>query len=159
MYRKAIVAVALALAVTSFDPAAAQRPARAKTGILNCDVSGGFGWIIGSQKSVSCTFTPDQPGPREGYVGTITRFGLDIGATARGHMVWAVFAETVAGPGALAGDYVGASGEATVAGGLGANVLVGGSNRTISLQPISVSGQIGLNLAVGVADLSLRRAR
>ena len=58
-----------------------------------------------------------------------------------------------AGPGLLAGDYVGASGEATIAAGLGANVLIGGSNRTVALQPLSVTGQVGLNLAVGVADL------
>jgi hypothetical protein len=75
-------------------------------------------------------------------------------------MVWGVFTNTtMRGPGFLAGDYVGASGEASIAAGLGANVLVGGSNRTIALQPVSVSGQIGLNLAIGVADLSLRPAR
>jgi len=159
MYRQAIAAVALALAVTSIDPAAAQRPARIKAGLLSCDVSGGFGFIIGSQKTVQCVFTPDQPGPQEAYVGVISKFGLDIGATGRGQMVWAVFAETVAGPGALAGDYVGASGEATIAVGLGANVLVGGSNRTVALQPVSVTGQVGLNLAVGVAELQLRRPR
>jgi hypothetical protein len=70
-------------------------------------------------------------------------------------MVWAVFTDTVAGPGFLAGDYVGASGEVSVAAGLGANVLIGGSNRTVALQPISLSGQIGLNLAIGVASLRL----
>jgi hypothetical protein len=70
-------------------------------------------------------------------------------------MVWAVFTQTVAGPGFLAGDYVGASGEATLGAGLGANVLIGGSNRTLTLQPVSVGGQIGLNLAVGVAALYL----
>jgi hypothetical protein len=73
-------------------------------------------------------------------------------------MVWGVFTETNRGPGFLAGDYVGASGEATIAAGLGANVLIGGSNRTVALQPVSVSGQVGLNLAVGVADLRLRPA-
>src|SRR3954468_6257548 len=145
-----------ALVLAAADPAAAQR---IKAGILDCDVSGGFGLIIGSQKSVSCTFTPDIPGPREAYTGAITKFGLDIGATAGGRMVWAVYSETVAGIGALAGDYVGATGEGTVAVGLGANVLIGGSNRTVALQPLSVTGQAGLNLAVGVADLSLRRAR
>jgi hypothetical protein len=156
MYRKVIGAVALALAVVSLDPAAAQR---AKSGVLDCDVAGGFGWIIGSQKSVACVFTPDQPGPQEFYTGTITKFGLDIGATSAGRMVWGVFVETTAGRGALAGDYVGATGEATVAVGLGGNVLVGGSNRTVALQPLSVTGQSGLNLAVGVADLRLRPGR
>ncbi len=157
MLRHAIGAVALALAVVSADPAAAQR---AKAGVLSCDVSAGIGLIIGSQKSVQCVFAPDMPGPQEAYVGSMTKFGLDIGVTAGGVMVWAVFTNTTArGPGFLAGDYVGASGEATVAAGLGANVLIGGSNRTIALQPVSVSGQIGLNLAIGVADLSLRPAR
>jgi hypothetical protein len=157
MFRKAIGAAALALAVAAADPAAAQR---VKAGVLSCDVSAGFGFIVGSQRSVQCLFTPDQGGPREAYVGTIARFGLDIGATARGHMVWAVHAEYWGPrPGALSGDYGGASGEATVAVGLGANVLVGGSNRSIALQPVSVQGQVGLNLAAGVAELRLRPAR
>jgi hypothetical protein len=156
MSRNIVWAAALALAVVSLDPAAAQR---AKTGVLDCDVSGGWGWIIGSSKAVNCVFTPDQPGPREAYVGEISKFGLDIGATSRSAMTWAVYADTVGGRAALAGDYAGATGEATVAVGLGANVLVGGSNRTVALQPISVTGQVGLNLAVGVAELHLRPAR
>jgi len=70
-------------------------------------------------------------------------------------MVWGVFTGTVAGPGFLAGDYVGASGEASLGVGVGANLLVGGSNRTVTLQPVSVSGQIGINVAIGVASLHL----
>jgi hypothetical protein len=156
MYLKAIGGMAFALVVTTADPAAAQR---VKAGMLSCDVSGGFGFVIGSQKSVACIFTPDRPGPQEAYVGTISKFGLDIGVTGGGQMLWGVFAETVGGRAALAGNYVGATGEATVAAGLGANVLVGGSNRTVALQPVSVTGQVGLNLAVGVAELTLRPAR
>jgi hypothetical protein len=156
MYWKVIGAVTLALAITSLDPAVAQR---IRSGLLDCDVSGGFGWIIGSQKSVNCLFTPDRPGPQEFYIGTISKFGLDIGATAGGRMVWGVYMETTAGRGAVAGDYFGATGEVTIAVGLGANVLVGGSNRTVALQPLSVTGQAGLNLAIGVADLYLRPAR
>ena len=158
MLRHAIGAVALALAVASADPAAAQR---IKAGVLSCDVSAGIGLIIGSQKSVQCVYTPDMPGPQEAYVGAMTKFGLDIGITGGGVMVWAVFTDSLAPPGGafLAGDYFGASGQVTVAAGLGANVLIGGSNRTIALQPVSVSGQVGLNLALGVADLSLRPAR
>jgi hypothetical protein len=155
----AVGALALGLALASVDPAAAQRPVWAKTGALNCDVSGGFGWIIGSQKSVQCVFTPDIPGRQEFYVGTISKFGLDIGGTTRSQMVWAVYAETVGGFGALAGVYAGATGEATAVVGLGANVLVGGSNRTVALQPLSVTGQVGLNVAAGVAELDLRPAR
>jgi hypothetical protein len=155
MFRYVIGAAALALAIASAEPAAAQR---IRAGLLTCDVSGGIGLLIGSQKQVSCVYSPDLPGPQEAYVGSFTRFGLDIGATAAGVMVWAVWTETTRGPGFLAGDYVGATGEVTVAAGLGANVLVGGSNRTVALQPISVSGQVGLNLAVGLGDLSLRPA-
>jgi hypothetical protein len=104
-------------------------------------------------------FTPSQPGPREVYVGSITKFGLDIGATAGGEMVWAVYAPTDRRFGALAGNYGGASAEATVGAGLGANVLVGGSNRTVALQPLSVQGQAGFNVAAGVSELRLRPAR
>jgi hypothetical protein len=158
MRRASMGALILALAAMSFDPEIAQAQ-RIRTGVLNCDVSAGLGLIIGSQRSVNCLFTPDLGGPQEGYFGTITKFGLDIGATAGGTMVWAVYADTSRGYGFLAGEYAGASGEATVAVGLGANVLVGGSNRTVALQPVSIQGQIGLNLALGVASLSIRPSR
>jgi hypothetical protein len=151
-------AVILALAAMTFGAPSAQAQ-RIRAGVLNCDVSGGLGLIIGSQRTVNCLFTPDVPGPQEGYYGTITKFGLDIGATAGGQMVWAVYVDTSRGYGFLAGDYAGASGEATVAVGLGANVLVGGSNRTVALQPVSITGQVGLNLALGVANLSIRPSR
>jgi Protein of unknown function (DUF992) len=144
--------------VTAIGGAAAQE--RAKAGTLSCDVSGGIGMIIASQKSVTCRFDPSAPGwPAEAYFGSISKFGIDIGATSAGQMVWAVFAGGSPAPGALSGNYGGATAEATVAVGLGANVLVGGSNRTIALQPLSVTGQTGLNLAVGVASLELRPAR
>jgi hypothetical protein len=158
MRRTMMVALILALAAVSLNGQTAQAQ-RIRSGVLNCDVSAGLGLIIGSQRSVNCLFTPDQPGPQEGYYGTITKFGLDIGATAGGAMVWGVYADTSRGYGFLAGDYAGASGEATVAVGLGANVLVGGSSRTVALQPLSLTGQVGLNLAIGVANLSIRPAR
>jgi hypothetical protein len=158
MFRKLIIAaIALLAASVVFEPAAAQRT---RAGVLGCDVSGGIGLIIGSQRRLVCTFTPDGGGPQEVYHGTISRFGLDLGITAGGSMVWGVFSEFVGPrPGSLAGDYIGATGEATVAVGLGANVLVGGSNRQIALQPLSVGAQVGLNLAVGVAELQLRIGR
>ena len=156
MSRRLIGIAVLAVALASVNPAAAQR---VKAGVLNCDVSGGIGLIVGSQRQVSCLYTPELPGLQEAYVGSFTRFGLDVGITGGSVMLWAVFSGTTAGPGFLAGDYVGASGEATIAAGLGANVLVGGSDRTVALQPVSVSGQIGLNIALGLGDLSLRSAR
>jgi hypothetical protein len=149
---------ALALGfVTAIGGAAAQD--RIKAGTLVCDVSGGIGMIIGSQKGVQCLFNPDMPGPPEGYIGTISKFGLDIGATSAGQMVWAVWAPSSYGPGVLAGVYTGATAEATVAVGIGGNALIGGSNRTVALQPLSITGQTGLNLAAGVASLELRSMR
>jgi hypothetical protein len=153
MLRHVLGLAAVALVVGHADPSSAQR---IKAGVLTCDVSPGIGLIIGSQKEVSCMFSPELPGPYEPYIGSITRFGLDIGVSGGAVMVWAVFAGTTGGPGFLAGDYVGASGDVAIAAGLGANVLVGGSNRTIALQPVSVSAQTGFNLAIGVADLYLR---
>src|SRR5215831_13443484 len=159
MIRPVIGAAAVALAVALAGPASAQAPQRAKVGTLTCDISAGIGLIITSQKQVQCLFTPAEPGPREVYVGVIRKFGLDIGATAGGEMVWAVYAPTASRFGALAGNYSGARAEATVGAGLGANVLVGGSDRTIALQPLSVQGQAGLNVAAGVAELVLHPAR
>jgi hypothetical protein len=155
----AIAAVAVVAAVALPAPTMAQAPARTKVGTLICDISGGIGLIIASKKDVACMFTPAQPGPREVYTGSIKKFGLDVGATAGGEMIWAVFAPSNRRFGALAGRYGGASAEATVGAGVGANVLVGGSNRTVTLQPVSVQGQTGLNLAVGVAGLELHPAR
>jgi hypothetical protein len=160
MYRSltslaAVTATCLALA----GPAAAQPANRVKVGTLVCDISGGIGMIIASQKQVQCMYTPSEPGPREVYVGSITTFGLDLGVTTGGEMVWAVYSPTSRRIGALAGVYTGATAEATVGAGLGANVLVGGSDRTVALQPVSVQGQAGLNVAVGVGSLELHPAR
>jgi uncharacterized protein DUF992 len=152
------VAAVAAVAMAPPIPASAQAN-RTKVGTLSCDISGGVGLIITSKKDLTCMFTPSQPGPREVYVGSITKFGLDLGATAGGEMVWAVYAPTNRKFGALAGNYGGATAEATVGAGLGANVLVGGSDRTVALQPVSVQGQAGLNVAAGVAELRLRPAR
>ena len=152
MLHQAIRAAVIALAAASVDPAAAQQ---IRAGVLNCDVSAGIGLIIGSQKQVSCMYQPELPGPQEAYVGSFTKFGLDIGATGGGVLIWGVYASSMPGPGFLAGNYFGATADVTVAAGLGANVLVGGSNRTVALQPLSVSSQTGLNVAVGIGDLSL----
>ena len=154
-----LAGMAIVAAVGLPVPSMAQAPAHTKVGTLTCDISAGIGVIVGSKKDVTCMFTPSQPGPREVYVGSITKFGLDIGATSGGEMVWAVDAPTNRHFGALAGHYAGGGAEATVGAGVGANVLIGGSDRTITLQPVSVQGQAGLNLAVGVAGLDLRPAQ
>ena len=155
--RRAASIAALAL-VSTLGVTQAQAQNRTRVGVLTCSVSGGVGLILGSQKTTICTFDPRR-GPNERYVGVIRKFGLDIGATTRGIITWAVFSQGSVAPGSLAGTYVGGTAEATVGAGLGANVLVGGSNRSIALQPLSVSGQTGLNFAVGIGDLELRPAR
>ncbi len=159
--QKRLIAFAAVAALTSAIalPTSSMAQGRTKAGTLSCDISAGMGVIIASKKRVTCMFTPSAPGPREVYVGNISKFGLDLGATSGGRMVWAVFAPSNRRFGALAGHYVGGTAEATVGAGLGANALVGGSNRTVTLQPLSVQGQTGLNVAAGVAELTLRPAR
>jgi hypothetical protein len=126
-----------------------------KAGLLTCNVASGFGFIFGSSKAVNCTFSPPG-GPPQHYVGSIDKFGVDIGYTASGVLVWTVLAPTTnPGPGALSGSYGGATASATAVVGVGANVLVGGSGNTISLQPLSIEGNTGLNVAAGVAALTL----
>jgi len=147
---------ALALVMVSASPSFAQTPQGTKVGTLSCRLAPSIGLIIGSQQRMTCRFIPDGRFPAENYVGVQNRIGLDIGITAGGALAWAVFAPT-SGPlrGGLAGRYVGASGDIGVGVGVGANVLFGGSGRTISLQPLSVEGSVGLNLALGVAGLTL----
>jgi hypothetical protein len=159
MRKFAMSAVAVATAALMSGAAMAQPIQRVQAGTLSCDISGGIGLIIGSQRTLSCAFTPSIPGPVEFYAGTLTKLGVDIGITAGGVMVWAVYAPTTRPGGALAGAYGGATAEASVIAGVGANVLIGGSNRTIQLQPLSVQGQAGLNVAAGVAGIDLRWVR
>jgi hypothetical protein len=138
-------------------------PAQAQSGVrigtLSCNVAAGWGFVFGSSKALHCSLTPGWRHP-EHYTGTISKFGVDIGYTNGGVLVWAVFAPgPYVGPGALAGDYVGATGSATIGVGVGANVLVGGSNRSISLQPLSIEGNTGLNIAGGIGAITLRPTR
>ena len=133
----------------------AQAQGGAQVGTLTCNVASGWGFVFGSSRALRCTFAGS--GRTEHYAGTIQRFGVDIGFTQAGVLVWAVLAPTSnMAPGALAGNFVGATGSATVGVGAGANVLVGGSNRTISLQPVSFEGSTGLNVAAGIGAINLR---
>jgi hypothetical protein len=150
---RTVFAAAFTAAALAASPAGAQ-PARLQVGTLNCSVSAGIGLLVGSQRNVSCLFHTDNM-PDEAYTGKITRIGVDIGVTNGAKIIWAVFATTNRYAGMLAGDYVGATAEATVAVGLGANALVGGSNRSVALQPLSIQGQTGFNIAAGIGNLSL----
>jgi len=156
---------AAALAATSTSalaqaPAApGTPPASAKSGVnvgsLQCKVAGGMGFIFGSSKDLDCLLVRTD-GAAEHYAGSINRYGVDIGFTKEAHIVWLVFAPGAIGRGALAGDYGGVTAGASFGVGLGANVLVGGSNKQIALQPVSVEGSVGLNVAAGVAAVSLK---
>jgi Protein of unknown function (DUF992) len=153
----AVVGVA-ALVCAGPATTVAQPAARVEVGKLECSLSASIGLIVGSQKNVACNFKPDG-GPPEAYTGTMTTLGLDVGVTVGGVMVWGVFTNTDRYTGMLAGTYVGGTAEMTVAAGLGANVLVGGSNRAVALQPLSVQGQLGLNIAAGIGALELHYAQ
>ena len=149
----AIVALELVGGVVAFGPAQAQA---VKAGIMTCNVAGGFGFIFGSLRAVNCTFAPGGDAPQH-YVGAINKFGVDIGYVEGAVMAWAVLAPTNnPGPGFLAGSYVGATGSASVGVGVGANVLFGGfGGNSISLQPLSIEGSKGFNVAGGIAEMTL----
>jgi hypothetical protein len=161
------LAVALAAGASS---ARAQAPAPApaapaagggggaavRAGYLTCHVAGGWGWIFGSSRKLSCAYAL-QPGYTEYYTGSITKLGADIGYLQSGVILWAVLAPTTnLGQGALTGHYAGATASAAVGVGAGANVLVGGLNSSIALQPVSIEGQNGLNVAAGIASMALK---
>ena len=157
MFRKlglALGSLGLVIGLLAYQgPAYAQ--GGAQIGTLTCNVAGGWGFVFGSSKAIRCTFAR-AGGPPEYYTGSINKFGVDIGYTQGGVLVWGVFAPTAnLAPGALSGNYGGATGSASVGVGAGANVLVGGSHRTISLQPVSFEGNTGLNVAAGIASMSL----
>ncbi len=142
-------------------PFLASSGADAKSGVnvgaLSCTVEGGIGLIIGSSKGVDCVFDRADGKPRERYTGDISKLGIDIGITEKSYIRWLVFVPGSIKAGALAGGYAGGSAEATVGIGLGANVLVGGFEKSIALQPVSIQGQEGLNVAAGITTLTLHK--
>jgi len=151
MFKRFVAAASLA----AFLVAPAAAGSGVNVGSLNCRVAGGSGFIFGSTKSIACVFSkPDGTGER--YKGEIKKFGVDLGFTDGAYMVWAVFAPGQVKKGALAGEYVGATASAAAGLGLGANVLIGGSNDQIALQPASIEGVQGLNVAAGFGQLILR---
>jgi hypothetical protein len=148
----AAIAVAMIASAVAVDDAAAQ-PAAPPGGQLKCHVDSGMGFIVGSSREVECVFTPTAGYP-EHYTGRINKIGLDVGWVKGGTLLWAVLSPGLTkGPGALAGNYVGATAEVTAGVGAGANALVGGNK--VVLNPLSMSGDIGFDLAGGIADLDL----
>jgi len=147
-------AAVLVLGAAMYAQTHAQSNSGVNVGSLTCNVAGGVGFVFGSSKEMDCIFARNQ-GASERYHGSVRKFGVDIGFTKEAHIVWLVFAPGNVSPGALAGEYVGGTGSATVGVGVGANALVGGSDKQITLQPVSVEGSTGLNVAAGVADIQL----
>lgn len=156
-FRWVVSAAVLAVCAMAFGaPASADQP-NVKVGVLTCNVDSGFGFIFGSSKGLRCVYSGTNH--TENYVGKISKFGVDIGYQASAVIVWAVFAPaSTLAPGALGGEYGGATAGASVGVGAGANVLVGGSNKSIALQPVSIEGSTGLNVAAGIAEVTLELA-
>lgn len=154
---KAVIVASAMVAIAgmvSTSPAAAAGT-HVKIGVLTCAAGPSIGLLITSKEKIDCSFVPSGM-DEENYSGVIRKFGLDVGITAASVIVWGVFAaQSDYVPGTLAGEYVGVSAEQTVILGLGANLLVGGSDSSIVLQPLSVQAQAGLNLAVGVTRMVL----
>lgn len=149
---------ALGLALTlvaSVSPITAHAQ-NVRVGAITCHEPSGWGFIFGSSRELRCVYAPVS-GASEHYAGRITKFGVDVGYSGAATMIWAVFAPSAGvSPGDLAGDYMGVTGGAAVGVGGSANVLVGGSKKSIQLQPVSFAGETGLNVAAGVAGLTLQ---
>jgi hypothetical protein len=155
--RRSILLAATLLAV-SFA-AQAQPIQRVQVGVLECRGGASIGFIVGSVTHLGCVLRVDGM-PEDRYVATISKVGLDLGITQESALAWGVYAPVARlGPGDLSGDYAGAQGSATLGVGVGGNVLVGGSDNSIALQPLSVQGQTGVSIAAGLASLELRPGR
>ncbi len=155
-------ALAATLALSGLGGAASRALAAEsgiKLGVLTCRENGGWGFVVGSSHGLHCTFSGGDGRRIEHYVGHFSKFGVDIGYQRSAVLVWAVFAPSEnVGVGSLAGSYGGVTAGATVAVGASANALIGGSTRTLSLQPLSLGGASGLNVAAGIASMTLRYA-
>ncbi|MBI1213670.1 MAG: DUF992 domain-containing protein [Alphaproteobacteria bacterium] len=139
--------------------AALAAPGGVKVGVLTCNVEPGWSYVIGSTRPLECSYAPKH-GRGEHYVGKVQKVGVDVGYVDGATIVWAVVAPTSdIRPGSLEGDYGGASASIAVGVGGGANVLVGGFDKSITLQPISLEGQTGVNLAAGISAITLEHAR
>ena len=154
------IAATVLAAMIFAAPASAQTPKTwTQVGMLTCKLNPSIGFIIAGHQTMECRYVPSEGGPPQAYEGALNTVGIDIGISAGGVLGWAVLAPTGGIPaGALAGEYVGASGDLGIGIGAGANVLIGGSARTFALQPISLEGSIAVNVALGVSGLKLRPA-
>jgi Protein of unknown function (DUF992) len=155
-----LAGTAISLLVASIAASTAQQPIqRVQVGILECRGGASIGFVVGSVTNLGCVLRVDGA-PEDRYIATIRKVGLDLGITQESALAWGVYAPVARlGPGDLAGDYAGAQGSATLGVGVGGNVLIGGSNNSIALQPLTVQGQVGVNIAAGLESLELRPGR
>lgn len=152
-----IVAFAIAGLASFGTLAQAQGQNWTQSGMLRCRLNPSIGFVIFGHQSMECRFVPSLPGPAQIYDGALNTVGIDVGVIGAGGLAWAVLAPTAGvGAGALAGEYVGASGDVALGAGVGANVLIGGSQRSIALQPVSVEGSVALDVTLGLSALKLR---
>jgi hypothetical protein len=155
--RLSTLAIATAALVASFASANALPAVRA--GVLQCQGGQNVSFVVGSVTNLECVFQSEGRRP-EPYVATVHRFGVDLGFTDQTQFSWAVDAPTDRlGRGELAGNYSGVGANASVGLGFGGNFLVGGAENAYGLQPISLQGQTGLNVAAGVAGVELEPVR
>ena len=152
-----IAALVLTLMTVSSKAGAQEaEPKGVKIGYLSCHVSSGFGIIVASSRDLACTFTSSDGKTVDNYKGSISKFGADIGYLQSGVILWTVLAPAnTTAPGSLAGHYAGATASATLGLGAGVHALTGGLHGTIALQPVSIEGNTGLNVAAGVATMDL----
>jgi hypothetical protein len=155
-----LAGIGAAVLAGSLATVKAQQPmGRVQLGVLECRGGASVGFIVGSVTNLGCVLRIEGV-PEDRYVATIRKVGLDLGITQESALAWGVYAPVARlGPGDLAGNYAGAQGSASVGVGVGGNVLVGGSDNSIALQPLSVQGQVGLNIAAGLESLELRPGR
>src|SRR4051812_2264300 len=148
----------LAAALSFVDCSGAAAAVGVRAGTLTCNVASGWGFVLGSSRKLHCSFTPNEH-KVEHYTGVINKFGVDIGYTGGGVLVWGVLAPSAQmNSGALAGTYAGAVANATVGVGVGANALIGGGDHSVALQPLSIEGNKGLNVAGGIGSITLKPA-
>ena len=156
MFRNSVIGVALAVLAASTGVAAAQENS-SEVGFLACrGTTQTYG--IASTKEMKCLFRR--------YDGTVFRYnatvylgGLDLGAYQNVAIDWAVFAPTRRiGPSDLVGDYGGISAGGAIGLGIGANALIGGSNNTIALNPVSGEAKTGWGIWAGFSRMELRAA-
>jgi hypothetical protein len=149
-----LVSASLLAAFAAAAPALAHAEGGVQVGTLACHQQPGWGYVIGSSRRLSCRFYG--PWGESHYVGRMTEAGVDVGYHGESQMVWAVFAPTDrVGPGALAGQYGGATAGGAVGVGVAASGLIGGSDRSIALQPFSVTGKTGLHVTAGIQGMTL----